>query len=438
LEKHFNNNGTNTKEANARFFQAVVASITNKQCQVLAEGSLIPCLIPGSLLSDRNALAVGDRVEATAAGPEQYKLVRVLSRETALCRGDRRTPGETILVAANAGYLLAVATADYLLTQAGYFESAIIAAKRAGIGEGLFLSKWDLTGDAARTVLEDKLNLYRGCADAVFTGSAHEADDGLIRALRGKTVVVTGDRSCGKTSLIHAVMNRPYNRQGDDGKLPGTHTSVLHAGPEATLLIDTPGFRSFALSEVTEAERSAVFPEIARLEGECRFRSCTHTHEDGCRLLDALRAGEIRGERYDAYQGMAAPAAASAEERQRPAADYRHTACAESYVCKVCGTLVVPEGAGSQHRNHCPKCLSSVHVDNRPGDRASLCNGVMEPVSVWVRKGGEWAIIHRCRLCGTLSSNRIAGDDNPMLLMSIAVKPLAAPPFPLGQLAPPQ
>jgi ribosome biogenesis GTPase len=155
-------------------------------------------------------------------------------------------------------------------------------------------------------------------------------------------------------------------------------------------------------------------------------------------VLDALRAGEIRRERYDAYQGMAAPTADLAEERQRPAADYRHTACTESFVCKVCGTLVVPEGAGRQHRNHCPKCLSSVHVDNRPGDRASLCNGVMEPVSVWVRKGGEWAIIHRCRLCGTLSSNRIAGDDNPMLLMSIAVKPLAAPPFPLGQLAPPQ
>ncbi|SHH62554.1 RNHCP domain-containing protein [Sporobacter termitidis DSM 10068] len=105
-----------------------------------------------------------------------------------------------------------------------------------------------------------------------------------------------------------------------------------------------------------------------------------------------------------------------------------------SFICKVCGALVMPEGAGSQHRNHCPKCLSSVHMDNAPGDRASLCSGVMEPIGVWVRKNGEWAIIHRCRLCGTLSSNRIAADDNPALLMSIAVKPLAAPPFPLGRL----
>jgi len=58
----------------------------------------------------------------------------------------------------------------------------------------------------------------------------------------------------------------------------------------------------------------------------------------------------------------------------------------------------------------------------------------MDPISVWVRKNGEWAIIHRCRICGELVSNRIAADDNPALLMSIAVKPLAMPPFPLGLL----
>jgi len=73
-------------------------------------------------------------------------------------------------------------------------------------------------------------------------------------------------------------------------------------------------------------------------------------------------------------------------------------------------------------------------VDEEPGDRASDCHGTMEAIGVWVRKNGEWAIIHRCKLCGVLSSNRIAADDNPVLLMSIAIKPLAMPPFPLGLL----
>ena len=92
---------------------------------------------------------------------------------------------------------------------------------------------------------------------------------------------------------------------------------------------------------------------------------------------------------------------------------YKKHACLDPFTCKVCGREILPEGAGSDHRNHCPYCLSSVHVDNEPGDRASECHGVMEPISVWVRKNGEWAIIHRCTVCGKMGSNRIAADDNP-------------------------
>ena len=113
---------------------------------------------------------------------------------------------------------------------------------------------------------------------------------------------------------------------------------------------------------------------------------------------------------------------------------YQTHASEESFTCRVCGRLVTPGGAGTDHRNHCPNCLASVHLDIEPGDREADCGGVMEAVGVWVRKGGEWAVIHRCRVCGMLSSNRIAADDNPMKLMSIAMKPLTSPPFPLERI----
>ena len=71
------------------------------------------------------------------------------------------------------------------------------------------------------------------------------------------------------------------------------------------------------------------------------------------------------------------------------------------------------------NRNHCPYCLTSLHLDVAPGDRAADCGGRMEAVAVWVRRDGEWALIHRCARCGALSSNRIAADDNPLLLMSL-------------------
>jgi hypothetical protein len=107
----------------------------------------------------------------------------------------------------------------------------------------------------------------------------------------------------------------------------------------------------------------------------------------------------------------------------------------EGFVCVHCG-VAVPGGApGTHHRNHCPLCLWSSHVDIKPGDRLSGCRGEMEPIAVSVKRNGEWTLIHRCTRCGTLRSNRIAGDDNEYALLSLAAKPMAGPPFPLDHLA---
>ena len=124
------------------------------------------------------------------------------------------------------------------------------------------------------------------------------------------------------------------------------------------------------------------------------------------------------------------------ENRRRPfeTGYYQSHASHETFICKNCGKEVTPDGAGSDHRNHCPNCLHSLHVDIEPGDRASDCGGVMEPIAVWVRNNGEWAIVHRCKRCGALSSNRVLADDNPVKLMSIAMRPLANPPFPIERI----
>jgi ribosome biogenesis GTPase / thiamine phosphate phosphatase len=110
------------------------------------------------------------------------------------------------------------------------------------------------------------------------------------------------------------------------------------------------------------------------------------------------------------------------------------------FVCLYCGRPVTPNPAGTEHRNHCPWCLRSIHVDNAPpdgglpGDRASKCGGLTEPVAISVRRDKEWVIIHRCNDCGALRENRIAGDDNALALLSLAVRPMARPPFPLDGL----
>ena len=108
----------------------------------------------------------------------------------------------------------------------------------------------------------------------------------------------------------------------------------------------------------------------------------------------------------------------------------------ESFRCAQCRLDVSMHAPGTAHRNHCPSCLTSKHVDDhRPGDRASPCGARMEPIAISVRGNGEWVLIHRCTGCDALSANRTAGDDNPLLLVRMAVKPLAQPPFPLELLA---
>jgi hypothetical protein len=103
----------------------------------------------------------------------------------------------------------------------------------------------------------------------------------------------------------------------------------------------------------------------------------------------------------------------------------------DTFRCRTCRLDVPMHAPGTRHRNHCPNCLWSRHVDERPGDRASPCRSAMEPLAIAVRGRGEWVLIHRCRGCDALVGNRIAGDDNPLLLVQLAVQPLANPPFPL-------
>ena len=109
--------------------------------------------------------------------------------------------------------------------------------------------------------------------------------------------------------------------------------------------------------------------------------------------------------------------------RESMHADYRTEACPESFVCAHCGREIHPEGAGSNHRNHEEK-----------GDRNASCHGEMEPLAIVSREDGDWSILHRCTRCGKLNLNRTLADDNPVLLTSLAVRPLAFPPFPLSYL----
>ncbi|MEQ9455083.1 MAG: RNHCP domain-containing protein [Phycisphaeraceae bacterium] len=106
----------------------------------------------------------------------------------------------------------------------------------------------------------------------------------------------------------------------------------------------------------------------------------------------------------------------------------------DGFTCIRCRMHVSGDPRGSRHRNHCPLCLWSRHVDEAIGDRQATCRAPMEPIAIHTRDDGEWCLIHRCTACNTFRTNRIAGDDQELALLQLALRPLARPPFPLDHL----
>lgn len=100
----------------------------------------------------------------------------------------------------------------------------------------------------------------------------------------------------------------------------------------------------------------------------------------------------------------------------------RFTKNDDGFICAGCGREVPPLGYTS--RNHCPYCLTSLHLDVNPGDRASDCGGVMRAVKVEPDAKKGFVILHKCTKCGAIRRNKAAKDDNTDLLIALTAAEL--------------
>ncbi|SDJ60521.1 RNHCP domain-containing protein [Streptomyces indicus] len=103
----------------------------------------------------------------------------------------------------------------------------------------------------------------------------------------------------------------------------------------------------------------------------------------------------------------------------------------DTFTCVRCGLTVSSYAADTTRRNHCPSCLHSRHVLDQVEGGPSACGSRMSPIAIAVLRTGDWTLVHRCVRCGELSSDPVCADDNQLILMRMAVRPLADPPFPL-------
>jgi ribosome biogenesis GTPase / thiamine phosphate phosphatase len=249
---------------------------------------------------------VGDRVEWQPAGDEGV-IVRVAERRNLLFRQDE---WKSKSFAANIDQLMVLVAAEpmYAETQ---LARALIAAEHAGIPAIVVLNKVDLpSAQAAR----ERLAPYRAMGIAVHELSLKARGDearALLRPLLAdRATLVLGPSGMGKSTLINGMVPAASAQVGEISRAlnAGRHTTTTTTwywldGARHSALIDSPGFQEFGLRQIEATQLPALMPDIGG-HLPCRFYNCSHLHEPGCGVREALARGEISASRYRIYQEL--------------------------------------------------------------------------------------------------------------------------------------
>lgn len=128
----------------------------------------------------------------------------------------------------------------------------------------------------------------------------------LLERLRDRVTLLSGNSGVGKSTLIRAIDPSLEVRVGEvsDAHHKGRHTttfSEMYPLAEGGWLIDTPGIKGFGLIDLDGRRSPVIFPELFRLAPGCSYYNCTHTHEPGCAVKEALSRGEVSLSRYESY-----------------------------------------------------------------------------------------------------------------------------------------
>lgn len=182
----------------------------------------------------------------------------------------------------------------------------LIRMERQNLPTIICFNKQDIATDDEKDALRKG---YETCGYQVCFVSALE-NEGLeqIKALlAGKTTTVAGPSGVGKSSLINQLAPKANMETGAisekiaRGKHTTRHSEIIAIGEE-TYIVDTPGFTSLDISEITKEELGSYYPEFAQYEPCCKFSGCAHISEPSCGVKDAVEAGKISRVRYENYK----------------------------------------------------------------------------------------------------------------------------------------
>ena len=268
---------------------------------------LVICQLRGKLKKGKatgDIAAVGDRVRISRLADGSGVIEEVEERKRAIVRLDPRPQGnyQQVLLA-NPDQAVFVFACTHPNPNLRMLDRFLVIAEKQQVPAVIVANKIDLVERPNEIFGIYELLGY----PVVYTSTTNnEGVDEFKSRLIGKISAMAGPSGAGKSSLLNAIQPglgltvNEISTALDRGK----HTTVvrqLFALEGGGYLADTPGWKSLALWDTEPEEIDAYFPELAPLVANCQFSDCSHQHEPGCAVIEALKAGRINPERYDSY-----------------------------------------------------------------------------------------------------------------------------------------
>ena len=289
----------------------LVLKSTGSWYEVLADGVRYQCRIRGKLrlkgVRSTNPVVVGDWVKFEADEQGGYVISAIESRHNYIIRRASNLSKESHIIAANIDQALLVVTLFSPETALEFVDRFLVTCEAYKVPVTILLAKIDLARQHPEAV-EEFYSIYEKAGYKIVEVSATEGEgiETVRELLRGKTTLLSGNSGVGKSTLVAAVEQGLDIKTGEISQShhKGKHTttfSTMYPLAEGGYIIDTPGIKGFGLIDIDDAELAHYFPEMMRYLPDCRFYNCSHTHEPGCAVVEAVKSGEIAYPRYESY-----------------------------------------------------------------------------------------------------------------------------------------